>query len=106
LPDIPPLRPASGNKALVTITFAADAVNFPTRYSRRQFGCGAAPAGPGIAGTIFADLPKLRRINAVQAQPNLTNLQRIAINRSRLALQQNGIHALCFGRHRGNADSK
>jgi hypothetical protein len=87
LPDIAPLGLAGSKKALVTIPLAANAVNFPTSYGRRQFGCGAAPAGPGIAGTIFADLPKLRRINAVQAQPNLTNLQRIAINRPGFALQ-------------------
>jgi hypothetical protein len=62
-------------------------VNFPTRYGRRQFRCGATSAGPGIAGTVFADLPKLRRVNAMEAQPNLTNLQRIAINRPGFALQ-------------------
>ena len=87
LPDIPPLRPASGNKALITIPLAADAVNFPTRYGRRQFGCGATSASPGIAGPVFANLPKLRCVNAMQAQPNLTNLQRIAINRPGFALQ-------------------
>jgi len=87
LADITPPGPAGGNKALITIPLAADAVNFPTRYGRRQFRCGAAPASPGIAGTVFANLPKLRRVNAMEAQPRITHLQGVAINRARLPLQ-------------------
>jgi hypothetical protein len=37
LPDIPTACPASGNKALITIPLAADAVNLSTRHGRRQF---------------------------------------------------------------------
>ena len=104
LPNIPPACPAGGNKALITIPLAANAMNFPTRYGRRQFRSSTTSAGPGIAGTVFASLPKLRRINAMQAQPNLTNLQRISINRPRLALQQDGIHAL--GRDRRGSQAQ
>ena len=104
LPDIPPAYPASGNKALITITLAADAVNFSTRHCRRQFRCGATPASPGFARTVFAGLPNLRRINAVQPQPRITHLQRIAINRTRLALQQDGIDAL--GRDRRGSQAQ
>ena len=106
LPKIAPACPTGGNKTLITIPLAADAVNFPTRYGRRQFRSSTTSAGPGIAGTVFASLPKLRRINAMQAQPNLTNLQRIAINRPRLALQQDGIHALGRDRRRSQAKNQ
>ena len=87
LPKITPPGPAGGNKALITIPLAANAVNFPTRYGRRQFGCSATPASPSLASAVFASLPKLRRVNAMQAQPRITDLQGIAINRARLALQ-------------------
>jgi hypothetical protein len=49
--------------------------------------CGATSASPSFASLILACLPKLRRVNAMEAQPNLTNLQRIAINRPGFALQ-------------------
>jgi hypothetical protein len=106
LADIPPACPASGDKALIAIPLAANAVNFFSCYCRRQFGCGATSAGPGIAGTVFACLPKLWRINAMQAQPNLANLQRIAINRPGFSLQQNGIHALGRDRRRSQAKNQ
>ena len=92
--DIPPACPASGNKALITITLTADVVNLSARHRRRQFRCSASPAGPGFTGTILAGLPQLRRINAVQPQPRIAYLECIAINRSRFALQQHGVHAL------------
>jgi len=106
LSNIAALRVAGRHKALVAITLTADAVNFSSCYCRRQFGCGATPASPGFARTVFAGLPNLRRINAVQPQPRITHLQRIAINRTRLALQQDGIDALGFSRCCSNANSK
>jgi hypothetical protein len=51
-------------------------------------------------------LPQLRRINAVQPQPRIAHLERIAINRPRFALQQYGIHALGFSGRCSNANSK
>jgi hypothetical protein len=87
LSNIAALRVAGRHKALVAITLTADAMDLPASHRCRQLGCSAAPAGPRLASLILACLPKLRRVNAMQAQPNLTNLQRIAINRSRFALQ-------------------
>ena len=104
LPDIPPARPASGNKALITIPLAADAVNFPTRDCRRQFGCSTAPASPGFARAVFTGLSKLRRVNAMQTKPRITHLQGVAINRARLALQQDRLHAL--GRDRRGSQAQ
>ena len=106
LPDIPPACPAGRYKTLITIPLAADAVNFSARHCRRQFRCSAAPAGPGFAGTVFAGLPKLRRVNAMQTKPRIADLERIAIDGSRFALQQHGVHALGFSRRRSNANSK
>lgn len=87
LPNITPLRPASGHKAPVAITLTADAMDLPASHRCRQLGCSAAPAGPGLASLIRACLPQLRRVDTMQAQSGVADLQRIAINRARLALQ-------------------